>query len=747
MIIVIKSSIFENNSAGSFGGAVLAKFVTVHILNSSFKENHGKVGGGAIYLESMKKVVINSSSFESNTVLAGGSLKSKAGGGAIQIEISEIFGSYQGGTHNIFNSSFQGNRAGESTYAGGGAIALGRVKFMIKSSSFENNTCDHFGGAIHMRFSNGRISMCTFRNNKAYDIGGAVCQHGNNLILEQSLFQNNTAFGKMGQGGALYLQQLYHNYSTIAHVNIFHSVFDGNHASYRGGAIFASSNKLYIQNSTFISSSYPHPLTYFGGDFLYSRSKVTLKSISFLDVDRYNFQNSLIIHETLNTLIEKGINKEDIILLLLSLRSKIQIKCFTGKNVAISNGTYSHNPNKFFFMSISCSFCSQNYYSLQAAHLDLFSQNYPAEITNVKCYHCPLGGVCQRGHIRASNNFWGYVFNNQIYFASCPFGYCCFKEECVNYSSCHTSRTGILCGHCEKGFTENLLTQDCLPPGNCRHPWYLLVVMIIGIVYVGVLMYISEITKAFTALLIPTFFLKYLKSSKNTTIRVSEVCKRLLKILKSKFPNVFNRGCEMQYMTDDVQVPNSETEEPFLSSQENFQLVSDEEMQSIVASLKADNEEDVFPGLLKIVIFFYQTNVLFRIYSGSQTGGFIHALQEAISTLFNLRTDGTYTQDLHWCPVHNLRPVSKVLLKSSFIIYLFFLLLLVFILCKTGKLLNIVKGTNLNNSRLLCCILRLVFISYSGITMACFSLLPCVQLGYLGKVLFIDGSISCYQWW
>ena len=158
-------------------------------------------------------------------------------------------------------------------------------------------------------------------------------------------------------------------------------------------------------------------------------------------------------------------------------------------------------------------------------------------------------------------------------------------------------------------------------------------------------------------------------------------------------------------------------------------------------------KKNVVPGLLKIVIFFYQTNILFKIYTGSKSGGLIHALQESMSTLFNLRTDGTFTQDLYWCPINNLRPVSKVLLKSSFIIYLFLLLLLVFILYKAGRLLKIVKDTSPFSSRLLCCILRLVFISYSGITVTCFSLLSCVQLGYFGKVLFIDGSISCYKWW
>ena len=53
--------------------------------------------------------------------------------------------------------------------------------------------------------------------------------------------------------------------------------------------------------------------------------------------------------------------------------------------------------------------------------------------------------------------------------------------------------------------TENLLTQDCLPFDKCHHPWYLMVVMIFGISYVVMIMYINEITKALKSLLIPRY--------------------------------------------------------------------------------------------------------------------------------------------------------------------------------------------------------------------------------------------------
>ena len=57
------------------------------------------------------------------------------------------------------------------------------------------------------------------------------------------------------------------------------------------------------------------------------------------------------------------------------------------------------------------------------------------------------------------------------------------------------------------------------------------------------------------------------------------------------------------------------------------------------------------------------------------------------------------------------------------------------------------ESFKLNNNRLFCGSLHLIFISYSGIVAACFSLLSCVQLYQRGTFLFIDGSIECYTGW
>ena len=591
--LAIKFSLFEYNTAKLAGGAVYANLSAVDIKNSSFHENNAELVGGAISANG-KQLVIKSSLFKYNT--AHGRFKGCSGGAILFNKVTHDVHDDPSSTLQIYNSSFQGNRARWQ----GGAIYSNGFKFAIKASSFDDNSVDRLGGAIYTTSLEVKISESSFSRNKAIVFGGALYQTGNAFIIKKSNFNSNLVSGKLGQGGAIYTQGLFFHPTYLFVGNISDCLFRGNHASFRGGAIMASTNGLFIQHSSFMSSSYPHSSSYAGRDFLYSRSLIMLENTSFLDADRYNFQSSLIIHETLNTLSTR--RKEGVLRSypFLQIRNGVRIKCFTGRNISVSTATKSKKyQNKFLFMEVTCSFCSQNSYSLMSAHLESFSPYQDIAKTYVRCYRCPLGGMCERGKIRATNNFWGFVFKDQVHFASCPFGYCCFKKECVNYSSCHTSRTGILCGQCEKGLTENLLTHDCLPHEKCRHQLYWLIVMIIGILYVSVLMHINEITKVLKAFLIPKCFSDYKQYFKRASIKISQICQQVLQLVRSKSLSVFKQGCQMQYLTDDVIVSSAEDEETFVSIQGNVPLICEEEIQSIVLTRKDEGEKKCRPWLIE----------------------------------------------------------------------------------------------------------------------------------------------------
>ena len=712
----IRTTWFKNNIAhdtNAVGGAISSQACDFSISNSSFITNQAEYEGGAIH-NHQSKLDIVTSLFKYNIIKEGS-------GGAVFSCASKHF--------SISNSFFTANQA--KLY--GGAISTHIGTLSIKSSSFSRNSAN-LGGTIWFPPQGHALAIrsSSFMGNHATS-GGTILFHGKRLYITSSKFYSNRALGPGAAGGALNLQR-------NGKIVISHCVFNGNLASFRGGAIMAGASSLTISSSSFQSSSYIHNKGYFGGEFIYSVSKTIVDTVFFTDNDTINGRNSLILH----------VNKPTFRWHIL-LKNGIHIKCLEGKNIEIFNQTAPLHSNEFQFLAVSCSFCPKNSYSLSAGHFDSLKRT-DVEETQIKCTHCPSGGICNKGRIRPAENLWGYISGEQMHFHICPFGYCCLQKECRNYHSCHNGRSGTLCGNCKTGLTENLLNSDCLEHEKCKHSWFWLVTAVAGVAYLIVFMYINEVAKAVKVLLVPRVILNYSRSNNKSHFQmISSTIHGVILFIKQKFSHT--RKVKYVYFTDDYFLKRLESTERSEDVQNETELLDFEEMQHEIqkgALSRKEDEVNLFPGLLKITIFFYQCNVLFKVYSGSKSHGFVHVLQEAVFTLFNLRVDGTFSQDLSWCPFDNLRPVSKAFLKSSFILYLFILALFTSILFRiVGRLKNERKEDNkiTNNSRLFCFSLRLILISYAGITATCFSLISCVDLDSHQKVLFIDGSIRCYTWW
>ena len=198
---------------------------------------------------------------------------------------------------------------------------------------------------------------------------------------------------------------------------------------------------------------------------------------------------------------------------------------------------------------------------------------------------------------------------------------------------------------------------------------------------------------------------------------------------------------QLQQIADNIS--RSETVES------EIQLENPDTIQQLEYSHNNNSDAALFPGLLKILIGFYQTVILFKIYNVGKSSGFIR-IQEIIATLFNLRTDDLFFQNFSWCPFDNITAVPKLLFKASFTLYLLIILLILFLIFNMLKRLQNRDSdcpSNSLSSRFYCCTLRILLISYATITVSCFTLLSCVDLGPYGKVLYIDGSIQCYTWW
>eukprot|EP00112_Aurelia_sp_Birch-Aquarium-sp1_P017112 Seg3947.2 transcript_id=Seg3947.2/GoldUCD/mRNA.D3Y31 product="hypothetical protein" protein_id=Seg3947.2/GoldUCD/D3Y31 len=116
----------------------------------------------------------------------------------------------------------------------------------------------------------------------------------------------------------------------------------------------------------------------------------------------------------------------------------------------------------------------------------------------MQCSQCPAGGLCRAGILRAKDNHWGYRDDNtnNISFIQLPREYGCSSNECVTYNSCAKHRKGKLCGTCENGYSESVLSAHCIANGKCDLARFWLVAAAIFIAFLMFFLYKREITKA-----------------------------------------------------------------------------------------------------------------------------------------------------------------------------------------------------------------------------------------------------------
>ena len=589
------------------------------------------------------------------------------------------------------------------------------------------------GRAVSAYLSYTILSSCWFSNFCIKSSGSAVHILEGRANLENCYFFNNSA----KEGGAVFID-------TGHNISISQCYFSGNKAV-DGGSIFHAGGILVITDTTFNTSSNQNHKIWARGDAIYSASKISMQNVSVNDMEDFSSQSLLIRCSTLGP------------------TQNVKVHCSTGKTAMIRNNLDNTMDN---YVDILCQSCPTDMYSLSSGNIMLQSirhVNFRHNASHVKCFKCPFGGVCEKGHIRPANNFWGYLKAGEVRFVTCPSGYCCTGRMCKTYDSCSSGRQGDLCGSCGKGLTENVMTANCLDPMNCSHSWFWLVVFASGMFYIFVFMYLEEIFKFFKVILLPRGLLRNLEKRHSPVV-----------LMKSFIFNDAESDCQDNrgYQCEDLHVqhepnvanPYELSLEGNISSQEELRIEQCEDDVNGTNLTDGSLDEDAnkqntqhadesltfFPGFFKIIVFFYQTNVLYKVYIMSEKSRPIFQItQEMLAAAFNLRADGLFYQDLSWCPFQSLNPVSKVIFKMSFIFFLIFLILTIHIfsqvLKKVGQ--NPAQYSHSLTQRIMQCSMRLILISYATITTGLFSLVSCIPLHNFERVLFIDGSIKCYQWW
>lgn len=208
--------------------------------NNKYEENGGNMNGGAISVLCCASVTINESIFCTNSANeSGGDIYGNNSN--IMINRSRFSGSSHSGVFTykanltVMNSNFSDNRA----RSGAAINAVRSQRLQIIACTFTNNTASNVlddvwagnGGVLRTYLcAMVLISNSHFINNSAVYAGAIYCQGSNSFTITNCSFSSNIA--SHDEGGAMRVH--------ASHVTLLHSIFNGNLACTKGGAVYVT---------------------------------------------------------------------------------------------------------------------------------------------------------------------------------------------------------------------------------------------------------------------------------------------------------------------------------------------------------------------------------------------------------------------------------------------------------------------------------------------------------------------------
>ena len=246
----IEGSWLIRNSA-TFGGA-LHVYVRSNatITDSQFSKNTVRIAGGAVMAITNSSIKVRMTNFTFNFGDFGAVIFGFQDA-TIKVEDCYIFentGEYDGvirvrrrSTVSIVGTHFKMNTA-----AVGGVLNVENCNVTIESSTFDQNSVQETGGAIHA-FSNSTLSIIhsNFTKNCAMNDGGVInLLSGSETTLVSCHFSNN---GAESNGGIIGIRE--------SCINIVDCIFSSSIAGSTGGIVRAINSAVEINSSTFMNNS------------------------------------------------------------------------------------------------------------------------------------------------------------------------------------------------------------------------------------------------------------------------------------------------------------------------------------------------------------------------------------------------------------------------------------------------------------------------------------------------------------
>lgn len=152
------------------------------------------------------------------------------------------------------NCIIRDNAYSYSPWNGGGIYAY-NTSIESYGTLFELNQSNAYGGALYAALSNLTIENTVFDDNLVIKSGGAMYLMDSNLTIKSSTFQDNRSIfddsgsgTESGTGGALHLEN---SGALTATASITDSLFTLNESFSKGGAVYATSTGVSLDNVTF----------------------------------------------------------------------------------------------------------------------------------------------------------------------------------------------------------------------------------------------------------------------------------------------------------------------------------------------------------------------------------------------------------------------------------------------------------------------------------------------------------------
>ncbi len=794
----LEHSHFQNNTAKRIGGGMLIIYMrhvlhetnaskVFHTRNHLFEGNKGRNSEYAICQSSLDfsnstchAIYLKACTFITNV----GSIE----GGGFSLQQSEM--TQEKGTLNtlmVESCAFLSNEA----QGKGGALSI-----------FVWNLEVHDGATYSINFY-----KCNLTSNFARDVAAGISIYqGYSCILPETTvifshcsFINNSVFN---QGASLHF-----SISVMMRVEILHGIFIQNSARigsgvYREKAVTPScfadctnhSLQVMLISHSLFDDNLNTAILIDGGEGYCKDVQTTVKSCMFqnnkrnetlfgediycgMNLEIFDTQilknNAYGRSSSINTLARASVRNVSINIIKASPQQHIQVASFaeyvmTVANVStpslVANCPLFYYPELFIggtsllgssMVRLSCKSCLDGYHIGKSSKIIAGKQlkgicntfdilnvdgSLLAFITilchnnvSAKCIECPLGATCSAG-VNSQPNFWGYrTQSKRLEFHRCPPGYCCNKSPCQGINQCAANREGTLCGKCSHNFSESLFSTECIPDENCTHIWIIPLFCFWTFSIAFIMIFLQSLLN-FGGTLISKLKTKWCSTTSDMHDRaVSEVPEE---------PGGQNQSTSTNNPSEMQNESRGQT-----MSQKHF-------FTPLWGILQVHQHNDRKGSssahkYLQIALYYLQDISLMQVnlaLVSEET-----TLQKVRKLLLNVSQLAVDVLDLglKLCPIRGWSPVVKLVAKNLTGPMVFLILLVVFVIVKAVCFFLPTKKASIKTywyPKLASAAILSLLLFYQQIANTTFSLLYCIQSGNR-SILFIDGTVSCYQPW